>query len=163
MSWRPHLLLLFALTIIAGAALVDHYASQPAAMAPLLPLAAAAVTAIELEHNGEIRCRYQRHEESWQRTPPVMGGEISEEVALLLQLPSLQPLRQLPLDATTTLALYGLDPPRLTLRFNQTISVGFGDQAPLAFQRYLLTATAIALVKDGLYGQISLLCPPPIP
>lgn len=145
--------ILLALTLLLLLLLgIDQLGPRPGQAPPLLDLAPDAVNEIAVLRDGQLQLALLRDTEGWMLTHPQVARANPQRVATLL---GLTRLRSLGRPGDDRPAPFGLAPPRLQLRFNDT-ELAFGDASVPAGQRYLSLNGQIHLVDDIAYRIASL-------
>lgn len=112
---------------------------------PLLPLAAEAITTLEIRHPDAEAIVLRRDGASWQLTAPVQAPADPLEVASLTRLASLPVQRDV--DAAVAREDVGLSPPAFEIQLNEH-RLAFGGTEPLSAQRYLGLGERVVLVDN---------------
>jgi hypothetical protein len=119
----------------------DHPREQP-----LTALKTDAIEHIVIAHPGKPEIHLDKLGGRWEITAPVKLDTDPLNVNGVLSLATTPVKRQLD-AAEVKKSELGLDPPRFTVKFNDTL-VQFGDVEPLQYQRYLEVGNRIVLVSD---------------
>jgi Domain of unknown function (DUF4340) len=153
LRWRLNLALLI---VIAGLGTFAWYRSghEPKANKPsLTAVKATAVQKIEITRPQHPAVQLERRDGNWRLTAPIAARADSLAVNSLLR--ALQAPVALKGGITSTgadLARYGLEPPKLTLRFDAA-TIEFGERHPLKDERYVKYGSAVQLIPDQYYTQ----------
>ena len=113
---------------------------------PLTALTADALTRIHIEHPGRDAIDMEKHDGLWNLSAPVVARVDEFEVSALLGLAERETKQTLE-GKDITLAELGLDPPKYTIRLNDT-TIGFGDVEPLQYRRYVKVGDVVSLIED---------------
>lgn len=116
----------------------------------LTALPAESVRAIEIARRGEPVVQLERHDSGWRLTAPIKARADAFAVEQLLRVLS-APVENIA-PAEGGLARYGLDQPRLVLRFDAT-ELRFGDVHPLKDEYYVQYGERLYLVSSRHYAQ----------
>lgn len=152
MRSRLLLNLVLLLAVILLAVLVFNTAQEPDKTpdTKLTDLVPEQVTRIELQRQNEQPVSLHREQDVWYMDKPYQLAANDYRVQALLRLLQTEYSSRNPIGDRDP-ALYGLDTPRATLVFNDTLKIEFGDTEPLTKQRYLRIANQLYLVADTHY------------
>lgn len=138
-----NLLLVFGVIALATALWLTRRPPTPEP-APVSTVAAAEIRRIEVHHADEVIV-LARGEGGWRLREPVAARADTARVSALLALARSTAIRRYARDAIESRTA-GLDPPRLTLRFNDEAPIALGGPGPARGSRYVRTAHALLLV-----------------
>lgn len=154
---RRWLLNLALLALVAALALVLWFRPGEEAAPeapPLTPLARAAIDAIAITRPGEADVRLERREDgAWRLTAPIEARVDPFTLDALVDLAGAPTDRTVATEAGD-LARFGLAPPELTVRLNQT-EVHFGAAHPLEDRRYARHDSRVYLLPVRYYRAAS--------
>ena len=151
---RRWLLNLGLLVVVAALGVYAWYRSgeEPDASKPTLTtLDAASIKNIEISRPQQATVSLERSDDRWRLTAPIKARADSFAVEALLRLaraPIESPIA--PIDGD--MARYGLDQPRLTVRFDDT-EIRFGEVHPIKDEYYAQRDNRIYLVQNRFYAQ----------
>lgn len=151
---RQQSVLLIAVAVLAG--LVWWTLRHQAATHPpetLLPLAAEAVTHIEVTVHGGSKRVFAKRDGQWWMQSPQQGLANQKHLARLADLADARVIRWRPLSEFDTKQI-GLDPPWATVQINQHF-LQLGTLSALAPQRYVLLGQHIALIPASYAADIA--------
>lgn len=147
--WLLNLALLLLVTVLALFAWHRSNDQSTDTRAPLTALAASDITRIIVEHPPRAPLELERTASGWRVLRPVKARANSFAVDNLLRLAS-API-ETTLASPSEPARYGLAPPTLTVRFNDT-AIGFGQMHPLKDWHYVGVGAAVHLVGSRYYA-----------
>ncbi|MFP4609905.1 MAG: DUF4340 domain-containing protein [Thiohalophilus sp.] len=151
---RSRLLLNLALLLVVIIlALVVFYTPRESDQAQpkrLTDLAPEEVTRIELQREAEQPVTLYKKQDVWYMQTPYAAAANDYRVQALLRLLQAEYAGAHDLTELDP-AHYGLDQPRATVTYNETLRIAFGDTEPLSQQRYIRMADRLYLVPDTHY------------
>lgn len=145
-----NLALLLLLVILALAVFyTSRESGQPGAQ-QLSELAPGEITQIELQRKQDEPITLHKRQGSWYMQTPYTVAANDYRIQALLRLLQAEYTGSHDLTKLDP-ADYGLDQPRATLTYNDTLRIAFGDTEPLSQQRYIRMADRLYLVPDTHY------------
>ncbi|HEX7044523.1 MAG TPA: DUF4340 domain-containing protein [Burkholderiales bacterium] len=151
--WWLNLALLAVIAGLGGYAWYRSGQSPEAAKPTLTSVAAASVQRIEIVRPNEETVRLERRDGRWRLTAPLAARADEFAVEQLMR------VLRAPIDATVKpaeggLARYGLESPRLTVRFDDT-ELRFGEFHPLKNEYYVQDGAEVRLIGSQYYAHLA--------
>lgn len=145
---RRSLLNLLLVVVVAGlvALLVLDRETQVVSR-PITNLTRAAIERVELRFPGAASIVLVRRDHGWWLTEPVTARADGPTVAQILRLAEADSQQTRAADAVDAGAV-GLDPPVVTVGFNQAPAIALGDAAALARNRYARIGDTVYLIDE---------------
>lgn len=113
-----------------------------------------AITSITVIQTNKSNIQFIKHNETWFQIDAKNKTPASnEKLDLLLSLPKAISLESFPINQEK-LAQYRLLQPKLTIRYNNALTIAFGSSEPLKHRRYILIKQQVHLITDLHYPLI---------
>lgn len=150
-NWRRRLNFLL-LGAVSGL-LVALWQAAPPPAAPLLDMAPASVTFIEVLRSDQESLHFARLKPGWQMSAPLHGAANPILLQHILQITELRCPRHYP-SAQLDLSVLQLDPPQLLLRLNAQ-ELQFGTVTADQQLRYIQVGDTVHLCPDHFYALLN--------
>lgn len=142
------------LVVVAGLGLFAWYRSghSPEEAKPALTdVKGDTVQAIEIERPKQPKVRLQRHGEGWRMAAPIDARADMFTINSLLSILK-APVEQAVTPGDANIARYGLDSPKVRIRFDAT-ELDFGERHPLKDEQYVKYRASVQLIPSRYYAK----------
>jgi hypothetical protein len=144
-AWLNLTLLVLAVAT-ASVAFYQPGINKPPSLPTLTQLAPEQITRIHITREGQEDITLIKHKQGWTMATPLRIPANPLRVDALLRVAQVPSQSHFPVLGQK-LSKFGLDPPRVRLRLNDT-EIAYGAMEPLNHQRYVLTDNIIHLIFD---------------
>lgn len=148
-------LVMLAIVMVLVAIAVYEPGKKTDTPVPLTDLAREQITQIEiLRENPADTIRLEKTGQQWQMLAPYTLPANDFRIDNLLKLAAAESLAQHDLGGLDK-KQFGLDKPRISIRFNNSLTIHFGGTDPLQNRRYLQVDNRLHMITDLFYYQVA--------